>query len=101
LSPITLNDSLHVLAAIRDITERRRLEERERAARESAEARLALLHLILDELPASVYIVQGDEARLVLANRATATIWGAVWLAGQPMGGFLKENKIRDRKSTR
>ena len=95
LSPLTLNDTLHVLAAIRDITERRRLQERERAARESAEARLALLQLILDELPASVYIVQGDEARLVLANRAAATVWGAVWLAGQPMGEFLKENKIR------
>lgn len=95
LSPITLNDALHVLAAIRDITERRRLQERERAARESAEARLALLQLILDELPTSVYIVQGDEVRLVLANRAAATVWGAVWLAGQPMGEFLKENKIR------
>ena len=95
LSPLTLNDTLHVLAAIRDITERRRLQERERAARESAEARLALLQLILDELPASVYIVQGDEARLVLANRAAATVWGAVWLAGQPIGEFLKDNKIR------
>src|SRR5947209_4013529 len=95
LSPLTLNETLHVLAAIRDITERRRLQERERAARESAEARLALLQLILDELPASVYIVQGDEARLVLANRAAATVWGAVWLAGQPMGEFLKDNKIR------
>src|SRR6266705_710553 len=30
LSPLTLNDTLHVLGAIRDITERRRLEERER-----------------------------------------------------------------------
>src|SRR5438034_5248400 len=95
LSPLTLGGAVHVLAAIRDITERRRLQERERAARKSAEARLALLQLVLDELPASVYIVQGEGARLVLANRVAATVWGAMWLAGQPMGEFLKENKIR------
>ncbi|HJT55960.1 MAG TPA: PAS domain-containing sensor histidine kinase [Ktedonobacteraceae bacterium] len=94
-SPLRLNDALHVLAAIRDISERRRLEERERAARQSAEARLALLQLILDELPASVYIVEGNDARLVLANRAATMVWGAVWPAGQPMGEFLQENRIR------
>ncbi len=95
LSPLQLNDTLHVLSAIRDITERRRLEERERAAREAAEARLALLQLILDELPASVYIVQGEEARLVLANRATATLWGTAWPTGQPMLDFLATHHIR------
>jgi PAS domain S-box-containing protein len=95
LSPLQLNDRLHVLSAIRDITERRRLEERERAAREAAEARLALLQLILDELPASVYIVQGEEARLVLANRATTTIWGTDWYIGQPMLDFLASHHIR------
>jgi len=95
LSPLTLNGALHVLAAIRDITERRRLQERERAAREEAEARLAVLQLILDELPASVYIVQGEEARLVLANRATTTLWGATWHIGQPMLDFLATHRIR------
>ena len=95
LSPLQLNDTLHVLGAIRDITERRRLEERERAAREAAEARLALLQLILDELPASVYIVQGEQARLVLANRATTTLWGTAWHIGQPMLDFLATHHIR------
>ena len=95
LSPLTLNGALHVLAAIRDITERRRLQERERAAREEAEARQAGLQLILDELPASVYIVQGEEARLVLANRATTTLWGATWHIGQPMLDFLATHRIR------
>jgi PAS domain S-box-containing protein len=94
LSPLTLGGTLHVLAAIRDITERRRLQERERAAREAAEARLALLQLILDALPASVYIVQGEEARLVLANRATTTLWGATWHIGQPMLDFLAAHHI-------
>jgi len=37
LSPLQLTDTLHVLAAIRDITERRQLEERERALRQEAE----------------------------------------------------------------
>jgi len=95
LSPLMLNDALHVLGAIRDITERRRLQERERAARQEAEARLALLQLILDELPASVYIVQGEQARLVLANRATATLWGTPWHIGQPMLDFLATHYIR------
>jgi PAS domain S-box-containing protein len=95
LSPLMLGGALHVLAAIRDISERRRLEVRERAAREEAEARLAGLQLILDELPASVYIVQGEQARLVLANRATTTLWGATWQIGQPMLDFLATHRIR------
>ncbi len=37
LSPLQLTGTLHVLGAIRDITDRRRLEERERAARQEAE----------------------------------------------------------------
>ncbi len=37
LRPLQLDDTLYVLAAIRDITERRQMEERERAAHEAAE----------------------------------------------------------------
>ncbi|MFL5704180.1 MAG: ATP-binding protein [Ktedonobacteraceae bacterium] len=59
------------------------------------EARRALLQRILDELPSSVYLVRGRDARLVLANRAAATVWGAPWLPGQPMREFLEENRIR------
>ena len=95
LSPLLLDDELHVLGAVRDISARRGLEERERAARESAEARLALLQLILDELPTSVYFVQGEEARLVLANRAAVTLWGTEWPTGQPMLDFLTTYHIR------
>jgi PAS domain S-box-containing protein len=95
LSPLLLDDELHVLGAVRDITARRGLEERERAARESAEARLALLQLILNELPTSVYFVQGEEARLVLANRAAVTLWGTEWPTGQPMLDFLTTYHIR------
>jgi PAS domain S-box-containing protein len=95
LSPLLLDDTLHVLGAIRDSTERRRLQEREHAARASAEARLALLQLILDELPTGVSLVQGKEARLVLANRAATTLWGAAWRIDQPMQDFLATHHIR------
>ena len=59
------------------------------------EAQRVLLQRILDELPSSVYLVRGRDARLVLANRAAATVWGASWLPGQPMGAFLEEHRIR------
>jgi signal transduction histidine kinase len=77
-----------------DITEARRLlnERREHA---ETEARRALLQLILDELPTSVYLVRGHDARLVLANRAATMMWGAVWQIGQPMHEFLTENGLR------
>jgi len=77
LSPLLFDGALHVLAVIRDITARRRLEARERAARETAEARLVLLQLVLDELPTCVYFVAGSQARLVLANRAAVALWGS------------------------
>lgn len=77
-----------------DVTEARRLLL-ERQARAESEARLALLQLILDELPSSVYLVRGSEARLVLANHAAETVWGAHWQVEQPMVEFLRENGIR------
>src|SRR5216684_1177459 len=95
LSPLLFDGALHVMGAIRDITVRRQLEEHERAAREAAEARLALLQLVLDELPTCVYFVTGSEARLVLANRAAVTLWGSDWPAGQPMLDFLGAHHIR------
>jgi signal transduction histidine kinase len=78
-----------------DVTERRRLEQIERQMHAETEARRALLQLILDELPSGVYLVRGQDARLVLANRATATLWGASWLYDQPMSAFLTEQGIR------
>jgi signal transduction histidine kinase/GAF domain-containing protein len=77
-----------------DVTEiRRLLLERQQHA--ETEARQALLQRILDELPTSVYLVRGPDARLVLANRTAAIVWGAQWHAGQPMQAFLSERQIR------
>jgi len=77
-----------------DVTEARRLLIEQRIHAET-EARRAFLQLVLDELPGSVYLVRGKEARLVLANRAAATLWGASWSPGQSMSDFLTEHGIR------
>ncbi|MBE3560699.1 MAG: GAF domain-containing protein, partial [Ktedonobacteraceae bacterium] len=77
-----------------DITEAQRLLT-ERQARADAEARRALLQLVLDELPTSAYLVRGRDARLVLANRAATMLWGANWTPGQPLREFLRTNGIR------
>jgi signal transduction histidine kinase len=83
------------IAIFRDVTERRKLERIEREARTQAEARLSLLQFVLDELPISVYLVRGNDARLVLANKAATSIWGAYWKQDEPMATFLKEKGIR------
>lgn len=86
-----------VLGAVvvwRDVTESRRLMI-ERRIHAETEARRAVLQMILDELPSSVYLVRGHDARLVLANRAATDVWGARWPLGQPMVDFLNEQGIR------
>lgn len=88
------NDISGVVVTWHDVTEERRLVEEHRIHVES-EARRALIQLVLDELPCSVYLVQGRDARLVLANHMTTTVWGATWKLGQPMSEFLSENAIR------
>ena len=77
-----------------DATEARRLLL-ERRAHAETEARRALLQTVIDELPSGVYLVRGPDARLVLANRAAAAVWGAPWRQGQPMSEFLATNGIR------
>ena len=62
----------------RDMSERHRLEQLERRIHAETEARRALQQMILDELPSSVYLVHGSDARLILANRATATSLGSI-----------------------
>lgn len=77
-----------------DVTEARRLLV-ERRIHALTEARRALLQLILDELPSSVYLVRGDDARMILANRSAEMLWGAKWHYNQPMQEFLAQNNIR------
>ena len=80
-------DKHRILLAMEDMTERR-------AAERQVEARLAFLRHLLDALPSSVSLVQGHEARLVLANQAAMRIWGAEWAIGQPLQDFLESHAI-------
>ena len=77
-----------------DVTEAQQLIVERRALAE-AEARRALLQVVVDELPSGVYLAHGPDARLVLANRAALDAWGALWRAGQPMVDFLREHGTR------
>ena len=60
----------------------------ERRIHAETEARRAVLQMILDELPSSVYLVRGHDARLMLANRAAANVWGAHWPLDPADGEF-------------
>jgi signal transduction histidine kinase len=95
LSPFQMGDDLLVIAIVRDITERKRLEAAERAAFAAAEARRVLLQTVLDELPGGAYLVRGPDAELVMANRAAEAVWGATWPEGLPMAAFLRTSGVR------
>lgn len=58
-------------------------------------AHSAFFRQVLDALPSGIHLVRGSDARLVLANRASADIWGARWQPGQPMQAFLETHGIR------
>jgi PAS domain S-box-containing protein len=92
LSPFQVGEDLLVITIVRDITERRVLEQQAQASRQ---ARLQLLQVVLDTLPCGVYLVRGHEARLVLANRMVETVWGGSWMEGQPLADFLTMSGIR------
>ena len=87
-------DLTAVLEINRDITERRRLLQAAQAEHSETTARLAFLQEVLDALPNSVYLVTGPDARLMLANRAANSLWGAEWQPDQPMLEFLLTNGI-------
>ena len=78
----------------RDITRRLQLEQAAQAVHTETTARLSFLQQILDALPSSVYLVYGPDARLMLANRTAASLWGSVWPTDQPMLEFLAEHGI-------
>ncbi|HLW02506.1 MAG TPA: GAF domain-containing protein, partial [Ktedonobacterales bacterium] len=66
------------VTVFRDLTVQRR-QEREARLYAEAEDRRRLLQTILDVLPSGVFIVEGEESRLVLANRAAEATWGVRW----------------------
>jgi signal transduction histidine kinase len=74
-----------------DATEARRLLA-ERQARAEAEARRALLQLVIAELPSGIFLVRGSDARLVLANREAMEVLGADWPEGMSLLDFLAQS---------
>ncbi len=84
-----------ILEINRDITERHRLEQAQTKTYMETLAQRAFLQGLLDALPSSIYVVHGRDARLVLTNRAAASIWGAAWSPGQPMSEFLEMHHIQ------
>jgi PAS domain S-box-containing protein len=89
-----LGHATTMLEINRDITERRRLEHAEQAVHAETIARLEFLQQLMDALPSSIYLVYGQDARLLLANRAAASVWGAAWQIDQPMQEFLATHGI-------
>lgn len=83
-----------ILEINRDITQRRKGEQEKTAAHAEILAQRTFLQQLLDALPSSIYVVHGRQARLVLANKAASSIWGAEWPLGQPMEEFLAERDI-------
>ncbi|MBV9256396.1 MAG: PAS domain S-box protein, partial [Ktedonobacteraceae bacterium] len=83
-----------ILEINRDITERHRKAQAEQIAHAETIERLAFLQQVLDALPSSVYLVHGSDARLLLANRAASSFWGAQWQMDQPIQEFLAQNGI-------
>ena len=83
-----------ILEINRDITQRRRLAQAAQTVQVETAAHLSFLQLLIDALPGSTYLVYGPDARLLLANRAAAGVWGAEWHAGQSMEEFLESSGI-------
>jgi PAS domain S-box-containing protein len=78
-----------ILEINRDITRRRQLEQQAQVQHAETVARLSFFQQLIDALPGGIYLVYGQEARLLLANRAAASVWGATWQSDQPLGEFL------------
>jgi protein-histidine pros-kinase len=86
LSPLVAGDGTYTITTIRDISERKRIQE--------SQFRYHLVEQMLDELPIGAYLVVGAEARLVMANSATHALLGAPWEVGQPYAEFLASHDI-------
>ncbi len=82
------------VTVFRDVTIQRR-QEREALLYAEAEGRRRLLQSILDELPSGVFIVEGEDSCLVLANRAAEATWGVRWHAGIAAGDFFRTSGVR------
>jgi signal transduction histidine kinase len=88
------NREARVVTVFREVTTQR---QQERAAQQYAEteARRRLLQSLLETLPNGVFLVEGEESRLVLANQAAEVAWGASWPVGMSARDFLRTSGVR------
>jgi len=84
-----------ILEMNRDISRRCQLEQAHAPVHAEVLRERTFLHQVLDVLPSGVTVVHGPEARLVLINRAAASIWGAEWSDDLPMKEFLEMHQVR------
>ncbi|BCL78143.1 GAF domain-containing sensor histidine kinase [Ktedonobacteria bacterium brp13] len=80
------NARLSFLVSNQDIRERMLTEN---------QIRRAVLSIVIDELPSSVFLVHGYDVKIILANRSAMSAWGANWHYQQPLKDFLDSNGIR------
>ncbi|HLG62850.1 MAG TPA: PAS domain-containing sensor histidine kinase [Ktedonosporobacter sp.] len=95
LRPILLEHKLHVMGAMRDATEQRRLQRLAQEVQAENNARLHLLQLILDHISAGICLLQGPQLRLLMANRAAITLWGAKWPPGLAREEFVRKHGVQ------
>jgi Signal transduction histidine kinase len=77
---------------LRHLTSTQNIQERMLT---ESQVRRAALRIVVDELPSSVFLVHGYDAKIILANRSATSVWGADWHYQQPLEDFLKSNGIR------
>lgn len=94
LRPILIEHRLHVMGAVRDMTEQRRLQYLAQEMQEETNARLQVLQLILDHISTGIDLVQGPQLRLLMANQAAITLWGARWPPGLPREEFARQHGV-------
>lgn len=80
------NVRLSFLVSNQDIRERMLTEN---------QIRRAVLSIVIDELPSSVFLVHGHDVKIILANRSAMSAWGTNWRYQQPLKDFLDSNGIR------
>src|SRR5579885_2850531 len=66
LRPILIENRPHVIGAVHDMTEQRRLQCLAQEAQAENDARLQLLQLILDRISAGICLIQGTRSRLLM-----------------------------------
>lgn len=95
LRPILIEHRLHVMGAVRDMTEQRRLQSLAQEVQAENNARLQLLQLILDRISTGICLLQGPQLRLLMANEAATTLWGAKWPPGLPREEFVRQHGVQ------